>query len=95
MARLGLELLAKEKPEMAELNFKVKETENSIWYKSGTNYGKTATHHRAKNAILRPVIHRSIGAHANIAVDQATKKNSALGYKHELRASTAHLDPNN
>ena len=38
MVRLALDLLAREKPIMQELKIKFKETENSIWYKSGNKY---------------------------------------------------------
>ena len=40
MSRLALDLLAGDRPTVAELRIKVKETENRIWYKSGNKYGK-------------------------------------------------------
>ena len=40
MSRLVLDLLAGDRPAVAELRIKVKETENCIWYKSGNKYGK-------------------------------------------------------
>ena len=48
MARLAMDLLAKENPTMQELKIKVKETENSIWSNNGKNYGKIVAYQKEK-----------------------------------------------
>ena len=47
MTRLALVILEGTKPRVTALRPKVKETENSIWYRSCTNYGKLAQREQA------------------------------------------------
>ena len=79
MARLALDLLAGEKPLVIELRIKVKDTENFMWYKDGTNYGKIAAHQRercCRNCNTKTNNMQECwgtGAHTNNALDQAIK----------------------
>ena len=48
MARIAMAMLEKENPTIQKQEVKVNETENSVWYSSGKNYGKVATFQNEK-----------------------------------------------